>query len=128
MNAQPVWVGHSCPTPLRLLLRFDCLNWKKNNIQVKGVGQECPTHTGADLCPHITLCDNVHMATNLALDDRLIEEARRVGRHRTKREAVSAALAEYVKRRKQLGILEVFGTVDFDPKYDYKAERNRKRS
>ena len=55
------------------------------------------------------------MATNLALDDRLIEEARRVGRHKTKREAVSAALAEYVKRRKQLRILDVFGTVDFDP-------------
>ena len=74
------------------------------------------------------MCDNVHMATNLALDDRLIEEARRVGRHKTKREAVSAALAEYVKRRKQLRILDVFGTVDFDPKYDYKAERSRKRS
>ena len=41
---------------------------------------------------------------------------------------MSAALAEYVKRRKQLRILEVFGTVDFDPKYDYKAERRRKRS
>ena len=67
------------------------------------------------------------MATNLALDDRLIEEARRVGRHKTKREAVSAALAEYVKRRKQLRILDAFGTVDFDPKYDYKAERSRKR-
>ena len=41
---------------------------------------------------------------------------------------MSAALAEYVKRRKQLRILEVFGTVDFDPKYDYKAERRRKHS
>lgn len=68
------------------------------------------------------------MATNLALDDRLIEEARRIGRHKTKKEAVSAALAEYVKRRKQLQILEVFGAVDFDPKYDYKDERRRKRS
>jgi Bacterial antitoxin of type II TA system, VapB len=76
---------------------------------------------------HTLLCNNVHMATNLALDDRLIEEARRIGRHKTKREAVSAALAEYVKRRKQLRILDVFGTVDFDPKYDYKAERGRKR-
>jgi Bacterial antitoxin of type II TA system, VapB len=68
------------------------------------------------------------MATNLALDDRLIEEARQVGRHKTKREAESAALAEYVKRRRQLRILEVFGIVDFDPKYDYKAERRRKHS
>ena len=86
-----------------------------------------------DICPyvglvlHTRLCEHIHMATNLALDDRLIEEARRVGRHKTKREAVSAALAEYVRRRKQLRILDIFGTVDFDPKYDYKAERRRKR-
>ena len=74
------------------------------------------------------LCKQIHMATNLALDDRLIEEARQVGRDETKREAVSAALAEYVKRRKQLRILKAFGTVDFDPKYDYKVERRRKHS
>lgn len=67
------------------------------------------------------------MPTNLALDDRLIEEARRAGRHKTKREAVNAALAEYVKRRKQLRILEAFGSFDFDPAYDYKAERRRPR-
>jgi Arc/MetJ family transcription regulator len=67
------------------------------------------------------------MATNLALDDHLIEEARGVGRHKTKREAVTAALAEYVKRRKPLAILDAFGTCYFDPKYDYKTERRRKR-
>ena len=55
------------------------------------------------------------MATNLALDDSLIEEARRAGGHKTKKEAVTAALAEYVKRRKQLRILKSFGTIDFDP-------------
>jgi Arc/MetJ family transcription regulator len=68
------------------------------------------------------------MATNLALDDNLIEEARRAGRHKTKKDAVTAALAEYVQRRKQLRILQAFGTVDFDPKYNYRAERRRKRS
>jgi Arc/MetJ family transcription regulator len=68
------------------------------------------------------------MATNLALDDRLIEEARRAGGHKTKKEAVSAALSEYVQRRKQQGILKAFGTIDFDPAYNYKAERHRKRS
>ncbi len=68
------------------------------------------------------------MPTNLALDDTLIEEARRAGGHKTKREAVTAALAEYVKRRKQIRILKAFGSVDFDPSYDYKAERHRKRS
>ena len=65
------------------------------------------------------------MATNLALDDKLIEEARRAGRHKTKKDAVTAALAEYVKRRKQLRILSAFGTFEFDPAYDYKAERSR---
>ena len=65
------------------------------------------------------------MATNLALDDNLIEEARRAGRHKTKKDAVTAALAEYVQRRKQLRILKAFGSFDFDPKYDYKAERWR---
>lgn len=66
------------------------------------------------------------MATNLAIDDRLIEEARRIGGHKTKKEAVTAALGEYVKRRKQLRILDAFGTVDFDPTYNYKAARQRK--
>ena len=67
------------------------------------------------------------MATNLALDDKLIEAARRAGGHRTKKEAVTAALGEYVQRRKQLRILDSFGTIDFDPAYDYKAERHKKR-
>jgi Arc/MetJ family transcription regulator len=66
------------------------------------------------------------MATNLALDDRLIEAARRVGRHRTKKEAVTAALEEYVRHRRRLRVLDLFGTVDFDDDYDYKAERRRR--
>lgn len=75
---------------------------------------------------HIAVCNNLHMATNLALDDKLIQEAQRAGKHKTKKEAVTAALAEYVKRRKQLRILEAFGTFEFDPGYDYKAERRRR--
>jgi len=67
------------------------------------------------------------MATNLALDDKLIEEARKTGGHKTKKEAVTKALEEYVQRHKQAGIIEVFGTVDFDPAYDYKAERRKRR-
>jgi hypothetical protein len=67
------------------------------------------------------------MPTNLALDDQLIEEARSIGGHKTKKEAVTVALQEYIARRKQLGILELFGTVDYDPEYDYKAERKRAR-
>ena len=73
------------------------------------------------------MCNTLHMATNLALDDGLIEMARKVGKHRTKKEAVTAALGEYIQRRKQLEILDLFGTVDFDPAYDYKAERRKRR-
>lgn len=63
------------------------------------------------------------MATNLAIDDALIEEARRIGGHRTKKAAVTVALEQYVQRMKQLQVLESFGEVDFDPDYDYKAGR-----
>jgi hypothetical protein len=58
----------------------------------------------------------------------LIEEARVLGGHKTKKEAVTAALAEYVQRRQQREIIELFGTIDYDPAYDYKAERRRKRA
>lgn len=74
------------------------------------------------------MCNDLHMATNLALDDKLIEEAQRLGAHKSKKEAVTTALQEYVKRHRQQRILSDFGTVDFDPSYDYKAERRRKRS
>jgi hypothetical protein len=65
------------------------------------------------------------MATNLALDDRLIMDAVKLGGHKTKREAVTAALQEYIRAKKRLGILDMFGKVDFDPSWDYKAERRR---
>ena len=67
------------------------------------------------------------MPTNLVIDDRLLAEAQKAGRHRTKRETVNAALAEYVQRRKQQRLLGLFGTIDFDPTYSYKRERAAKR-
>ena len=66
------------------------------------------------------------MATNLALDDNLIEEARKSGGHKTKREAVSAALREYVAKWRRLKILDHFGTVEYDPSYNYKKLRQGK--
>ncbi len=65
------------------------------------------------------------MATNLALDDRLIVQVQKAGAHKTKKEAVTAALKEYLAHRRRLEILEEFGTVDFDPRYDYKKSRRR---
>jgi len=66
------------------------------------------------------------MATNLALDDKLVAEAKRLGKHGTKREAVNRALAEYVERRKRKRVLDLFGSLDWDPDYDYKRERERR--
>jgi Arc/MetJ family transcription regulator len=67
------------------------------------------------------------MATNLALDDRLIDEARALGGHKTKKEAVTTALREYIKRHKQRRILDLVDQIAYDPAYDYKAARRRKR-
>jgi hypothetical protein len=68
------------------------------------------------------------MPTNLALDDRLIEQAKKLGRHRTKKDTVNAALDEYIRRRKQAALVPLFGTIDYDARYDYKRERFKKRS
>jgi Arc/MetJ family transcription regulator len=65
------------------------------------------------------------MATNLAIDDRLLERALKVGGHRTKKATVTEALQEYIQRRRQVRIKELFGTIQFDPTYDYKAQRRR---
>jgi Arc/MetJ family transcription regulator len=65
------------------------------------------------------------MPTNLAIDDQLLEEAQRIGGHRTKKATVTEALEEYIQRRKQARILELFGKVDFDPKYNYKKQRSK---
>ncbi len=67
------------------------------------------------------------MPTNLALDDRLIERVRKLGKHKTKKAAVTAAMQEYVQRREQLRILELFGTIDYDPDYDHKKLRRDRR-
>lgn len=66
------------------------------------------------------------MATNLALDDALIREAQEIGNHKTKKEAVTAALEEYIRRRKQLRIFDLMGKIEYDEDYDYKAARCRR--
>ncbi len=78
------------------------------------------------LVSHRRMCNNSHMATNLAIDDQLLEEARKIGGQKTKRATVTEALNEYIQRRKQQQIVELFGKVDFEPGYDYKKQRRRK--
>ena len=65
------------------------------------------------------------MATNLALDDKLITKAQELGHHKTKKEAVTAALKEYISIKKQLEIVDLFGRIDFDKSFSYKKARNR---
>ncbi|HZS28077.1 MAG TPA: type II toxin-antitoxin system VapB family antitoxin [Candidatus Angelobacter sp.] len=57
----------------------------------------------------------------------LVAEAQKLGQHRTKKETVTAALDEYIKRRKQQAILSVFHSIEYDKNYDYKRERRAKR-
>lgn len=72
------------------------------------------------------MCESLHMPTNLAIDDELLEEARRIGGHRTKKATVTEALEEYIMRRRQAKIVELFGKIDYDPNHSYKRQRQRK--
>jgi len=66
------------------------------------------------------------MPTNLAIDDELLEQARRVGGYRTKKETVNEALREFIQRRQRRELVKLFGSIDYDPSYDYKHERRKR--
>lgn len=63
------------------------------------------------------------MTTRVALDTNLLEEAKNLGGHLSKTDAVREALKEYVRMCKRRKLVDLFGSVDWDPDYDYKAER-----
>ena len=63
------------------------------------------------------------MATNLALDPRLLDDVLRISGASTKKAAVTEALREYVARRAQAGMTELFGALEWDSGYDYKTDR-----
>jgi hypothetical protein len=67
----------------------------------------------------------VPMTTKLDIDPELLITAMQAGGHKTEQAAVSEALIEYIHRRNQAGIVELFGTIPFDEDYDYKEERKR---
>jgi Arc/MetJ family transcription regulator len=76
------------------------------------------------VCGH--LCSVSHMATNLDIDPALIDLALEVSGERTKKAAVTRALEEFIARRRQRDLLDLFGKVDWDPRYDPKSQRSRK--
>jgi len=65
------------------------------------------------------------MATNLSLDPELLEKALEVSGEKTKKAAVTKALKEFISRREQRRIVELFGPLAWDEEYDYKKERSR---
>jgi len=71
------------------------------------------------------MCKFSHMPTNLAIDPELLERALAVSGEKTKKAAVTRALKEFISRREQKRLLELFASLDWDPDYDYKSERSR---
>ena len=65
------------------------------------------------------------MATNLAIDPALLNQALMIGESKTKKDTVNVALKEYIQRRKAHEIIDMFGAVEYDDSYDYKALRGR---
>jgi len=65
------------------------------------------------------------MATNLAIDDRLLNEALKIGGYKSKKDTVNAALEEFIRRRKTNDLINIFGTIEYDQSYDYKKMRSR---
>lgn len=65
------------------------------------------------------------MATNLALDPKLLDQVLELSGEQTKKAAVTLALQEFIARREQKKVAELFGKLDWDATFDYKAERSR---
>ncbi len=63
------------------------------------------------------------MVTPLQIDQTLLQEALALSNHPTATALIEAALREYIQRRKQLKILELFSTIDYEEEYNYKQQR-----
>jgi hypothetical protein len=66
------------------------------------------------------------MASNLAIDEKLLNDALKIGGLKTKKDTVNVALQEFIQRRKIKDIIDMFGQIEYDKDYDYKKSRNRK--
>jgi len=64
------------------------------------------------------------MATNLAIDNTLLKTAQSIAKLKTKKETVNLALKEFIQRREQIKVIELFGTLEYDEDYDYKKQRD----
>lgn len=63
--------------------------------------------------------------TNLPIDEQLLDEALMLGTHASREALIEAVLREYIDRHRRLQIVKLFGTVEYDQTFDYKAARQR---
>jgi Bacterial antitoxin of type II TA system, VapB len=89
-----------------------------------GLCDACPCRHG--ICVSAAATGATHIATNLALDQALLDRAFRVSGEPTKKVAVTRALQAFIAQREQRRVAELFGKLDWDCAYDYNAERARK--
>ena len=73
-----------------------------------------------------SMCEYLHMATNLSIDPELLDKALEVSGEKTKKAAVTQALVEYIAKRERSRVKELFGQLEWDSDYDYKQDRTRK--
>ena len=64
----------------------------------------------------------------MTIDRTLLDRALAVGGERSKKDTLTKALQEYIARREQPHVAELFRKLDWSESYDYKAERSRQRS
>ena len=63
------------------------------------------------------------MTTNLKVDNKLVEEAVKLGKHKTKHAAVTKALKEYIREKKQSDVIKLFNKIEYEKNYNYKKQR-----
>ena len=65
------------------------------------------------------------METRISIDPELLDKAHQVGGEKTRKATVNTALREFIARREQERLLDLFGKLDWDVEYDYKRDRMR---
>ena len=65
------------------------------------------------------------MATNLSINETLLDKALELGGFRSKKDTVNAALEEFIRRRKAEDVINLFGKIEYESDYDYKKMRSR---
>ncbi len=63
------------------------------------------------------------MKMQIEIDKEILDEAMKLGKHNSKKATIEAAIREYIARKKRIEIKELFGSIDYDPEYDYKQLR-----